>query len=505
MKPFMKITLIVALVCALVTGGILTGMINPANVNNQENKPSLSGMNATISGEKIHGYVGAFGNITIDSEVTPDSPATFPVYRGVQKEGDSFEKFFQTIGKFRQNVTSPKDADRVARKVMEPYGGIPTDAIFQGADTEYAEQIDLNTHEVEDRWPVVTSVSYTRYINDRWIIGDRNKIDLDLGENDELLYVHKVWRTYTYIGDVPIISLDKAIRKLQDGETMETYLDQKQDVKITVMGIGYYAKNVANNETVLEPIWSFYGSTSKGNPIALNVYARQFANFTATSTSGKVPLAITFTDTSDASPNQWLWDFGDGTNSTEQNPAHTYTTAGTYNISLKAWNDLGSDTMERPLYITVQNPAAPVANFTAAPTSGYKPLTVTFNDTSTNLPTSWQWDFGDDTNATMQNPVHTYSAPGNYSVSLNVTNDDGSNSVTKPDYIKVTNLPPTTLTTAPTTTVTTTTVTTTVTTTTTTTKPTPTRTHAPLSPVVAIGGIMAIGMLHAMRQKKEEE
>jgi len=496
MKPKTKITLVMALVCALVIGGILTGIINPLNVNNQENKPSLSGMNTTISGEKIHGYVGAFGNITIDSEVTPDSPATFPVYRGVLQEGDSFELLLQNLGQIRQNVTSEKDADQVARKVMEPYGGIPTDAVFQGAETDYIEEYNHTSKKVEGRWPVSTSVSYTRYINDRWIIGDNNKIRLELGENGELLYIKKVWRTYTYIGDVPIISLDKAIQKLQNGETMESYLDDKQDVKITVIGIGYYAKNIANNETILEPIWSFYGSTSKGNPIVLNVYARQFANFTAMPTSGKIPLTVIFNDTSETIPNEWLWDFGDGTNSTQQNPAHAYTSAGTYNVSLKAWNDLGSDTMEKPAYITVSNPAAPVADFTGTPTTGSAPLTVTFNDTSSNLPTGWLWTFGDGANATVQNPTHTFSAPGNYTVSLNVTNDDGTNSITKPDYIEVSDLPPTTITTKPTTTITTTV--------TTTTKPTPTGTHAPLSPVVAIVGIMSIGMLHAIRQKKKE-
>ena len=502
MKPLKKIILIVALVCALVIGGILTGMINPANVNNQENKSSLPELNITISGEKIHGYVGVFDNITIDSEVTPDSPATFPVYRGVQNEGDNFELHLQNLGKIRQNVTSTQDADAVSRKAMEPYGGIPVDAIFQGAETEYIEKYNHTSEKVEARWPVTTSVSYTRFINDRWIIGDNNRIRLNLGENGELLYVKKVWRTYTYIGDLPVISLGRAIQKLQNGETMESYLDDKQDVKITVIGIGYYAKNVANNETVLEPIWSFYGRTSKGNPIALNVYARQFVNFTATPTTGKVPLTVTFTDISDASPNEWLWDFGDGTNSTDRNPAHTYTIAGTYTVSLKAWNDLGSDTIEKPAYITVSNPAAPVADFTASPTSGNMPLTVTFNDISMNVPTSWFWYFGDGTDAVEQNPTHTYSVPGNYTVSLNVTNDDGSNSVTKPDYITVSSLPLTTLTTVPTTIVTTTVTTTVITTTTT--KPTPTRTHAPLSPVVAIIGIAGIGMLHAMRQKKKE-
>ncbi len=502
MKSAMKLILILMVTGALIIGGILVGLIIPSPEHSNEENPLLSPINTTISGEKIQGYVGVFGNITIDSKFTPDSPVTFPVYRGVQKEGDNFEKFFQNLGKTRQNVTSAKDADRVARRIMEQYGGIPSDAIFEGAETIYGEQIDLDTHKVEDRWPVMTSVSYFQLVNDRGVIGERNKIDLELGENDELLYIHKVWRTYTYIGDVPIISLDTAIRRLQNGETLLTYVDEKQDVKITVMSIDYYAKNVGNNETLLEPVWSFYGITSSGNSVVLRVYARQFANFTATPTSGKTPLTVNFTDTSDTSPIQWLWNFGDGTNSTEQNPVHIFTTAGTYNVTLRAWNDLGSDTMEKVGYITVRDPAAPVANFTGTPATGTAPLTVTFNDTSTNLPTGWLWTFGDGTNATEQNPVHMYSTPGNYTVSLNVTNEDGSNSVTKPDYIAVTNLPPTTITTQPTTTATTT-VTTMVTTTTTTATPTPTKTHAPLSPVVAVAGIGIIGMLAVLQRKKD--
>jgi PKD repeat protein len=375
MKPVTKLILIVALICALIIGSILTGMINPANEKKSNNTPSPAGMNATISGEKIHGFVGVFGNITINSEFTPVSPATFPVYRGVQKDGDSFEKFFQTIGKIRKNVTSTKDADQVARKAMEPYGGIPTDAIYQGAQTTYGELYNYSSKKVESRWPESTSVTYTRYINDRWVIGDSNWINLELGENGELLYVDKVWRTYTPIGDVPVIPLDKAIKKLQNGETMETYLDDKQDVTITVMGLEYYAKNLANNETVLEPIWSFSGRTSRGNPIVLNVYARQFANFTATPASGKVPLTVNFTDTSDASPIRWSWNFGDNTNSTIRNPAHKYTTAGTYNVSLTAWNDLGSDTREKTVSVFVGNSASPVANFTASPSTGITLLT----------------------------------------------------------------------------------------------------------------------------------
>jgi len=89
---------------------------------------------------------------------------------------------------------------------------------------------------------------------------------------------------------------------------------------------------------------------------------------------------------------------------------------------------------------SVPNPTPPVANFTANVTSGTAPLDVWFTDTSTGVPTTWNWSFGDGSlvNATQQNPLHTYNNNGNYSVSLNVTNAAGSSISTKVNYITVT-------------------------------------------------------------------
>jgi PKD repeat protein len=87
---------------------------------------------------------------------------------------------------------------------------------------------------------------------------------------------------------------------------------------------------------------------------------------------------------------------------------------------------------------TVSGSQAPVANFTATPTSGMAPLTVRFTDTSTNSPINWSWSFGDGSTDTMENPVHVYTGAGTYNVSLNATNAAGSNTVTKTGYITVT-------------------------------------------------------------------
>ncbi len=59
--------------------------------------------------------------------------------------------------------------------------------------------------------------------------------------------------------------------------------------------------------------------------------------FTSDITSGSAPLTVQFTDTSDGTPTVWVWDFGDGFQSTDQNPVHTYTATGSYTVSFKSF------------------------------------------------------------------------------------------------------------------------------------------------------------------------
>lgn len=80
---------------------------------------------------------------------------------------------------------------------------------------------------------------------------------------------------------------------------------------------------------------------------------------------------------------------------------------------------------------------APVADFSADTTSFDRGTTVTFTDSSTNVPTSWAWDFGDGGTSTDQNPTHVYQKAGTYTVSLTATNAIGSDTETKVGYITV--------------------------------------------------------------------
>jgi gliding motility-associated-like protein len=171
-----------------------------------------------------------------------------------------------------------------------------------------------------------------------------------------------------------------------------------------------------------------------------NSIAQVQANFSGNPLSGCMPLLVNFTNLSTGAVS-YQWDLGNGTQSTIGNPSATYFNPGTYTISLIATAANGQkDTMVKTQYITVF--AKPTVNFTASDTIGCYPLTTQFTDGSiagSGAIVSWQWDFGDGSSSTLQNPVHTYQQ-GTYSVVLRVTNDKGCNTtILKPNYIRALN------------------------------------------------------------------
>lgn len=156
------------------------------------------------------------------------------------------------------------------------------------------------------------------------------------------------------------------------------------------------------------------------------------AEFTASTTLGIGPLTVQFTNNSTGVISSYKWDFGDGSTSTAKNPNHRFTKTGTFNVILTVTGPGGTATSNAS--ITVQA-AKPVANFTAAPASGYAPMTVRFTNRSTGDITSYAWDFGDGSTSTDKSPSHVYANAGNYNAVLTVTGPGGT--VEKSVTIKV--------------------------------------------------------------------
>ncbi len=179
----------------------------------------------------------------------------------------------------------------------------------------------------------------------------------------------------------------------------------------------------------------------KSGYITVTAPVKPVAAFTGTPTSGSAPLNVQFTDQSSNNPTSWKWEYKKGSGSwtqfsTAQNPSYTFTATGTYSIRLKATNAAGSNTATKTNYVTVTSLPAPVAAFSATPTSGTAPLIVQFTDESTNNPTSWKWEYRKLTGSwiqfsTEQDPAYTFPDAGVYSIRLTATNAGGSDTDTK--------------------------------------------------------------------------
>ncbi len=134
-------------------------------------------------------------------------------------------------------------------------------------------------------------------------------------------------------------------------------------------------------------------------------------------------------------PDTWYWDFGDGNSSTEQNPVHTYSTDGEYDVCLtiSAQGSQGSCTSTECEIVRVGDwlndcEASfwyyPIGD-TSNPNGGtWNGLNIQFLDMSFGEPDQWTWDFGDGTTSNEQNPLHLYDTEGVYNVCLAIFNSD---------------------------------------------------------------------------------
>jgi len=148
------------------------------------------------------------------------------------------------------------------------------------------------------------------------------------------------------------------------------------------------------------------------------------------------PLTVTFNDNSMGDITGWLWTFGDGTTSAEQNPVHTYQKQGNYSVGLTVSGPAGTSTVKDWAFILV-GPFPPVADFDVIYTSHPAPCSAEFQQYSQGTITQWFWDFGDGTKSTDKKPVHTYQRNGNFTVNLTVTGPEGTSSKSRPSFIHI--------------------------------------------------------------------
>jgi gliding motility-associated-like protein len=174
----------------------------------------------------------------------------------------------------------------------------------------------------------------------------------------------------------------------------------------------------------------------------ITVNARPVVNFTGSPLSGCFPLPVQFTNSSTAGSGtitSYFWDFGDGASSTSATPSHIYTASGNNNVSLQVTNSSGcANSNTKPSYVNVA-PGVTALFSNNSPSGCGTPQTITFiNQSSGAGALTYAWNFGDGGTSNLQNPQHTYTTSGTFSVQLTVTNSSGcTRTYTNPNPIVI--------------------------------------------------------------------
>ncbi len=165
------------------------------------------------------------------------------------------------------------------------------------------------------------------------------------------------------------------------------------------------------------------------------------ANFTADKQEVETGEVVTFTNSSEDAA-IYMWDFGDGTQSSQKNPTHVYDTPGSYQVTMtSAKNKMKKPADATAITIKVNAPPAPkapTAAFTTSKTAAMPGEVITFAATDT-IAEEFVWDFGDGQMSLSPNPTHVYAAGGTYTVSLTVYSWDRQHTDTKMATITIGN------------------------------------------------------------------
>ena len=154
------------------------------------------------------------------------------------------------------------------------------------------------------------------------------------------------------------------------------------------------------------------------------------ANFDFEPRSAEVGQAVRFNDASVGRVTEWLWDWGDGTQSSGADQPHIWSTPNNYRVTLTVRNQYGADSATKTIQI-VAKVEPPKALFDFSPKAPIAGNPVQFTDLSSGGPSSWTWDFGDGSGSVGRSPSHQYREAKAYTVKLTVRNAKGTSEVSQ--------------------------------------------------------------------------
>ncbi|WP_157199100.1 hypothetical protein [Methanolacinia paynteri] len=249
-KPKLMIAVLL-LASALILGAACTGLLShPVNSQTGSQEDTV-----------LPVMQGQFDSLVLDTNL-PTSPEVIAVYKirsiDLVKDGDETKAF-----SIKNSIPSATEAPALAEKALEKYGGLPEDAQLVDAVPRYLNKYNLTTESVEEQHPIGTQVRYIQILNELPVIGA--SINMNLGEEGEIIKIMKAWPEYEQTGEVDIIPADKAYEKLRNSETIDRYQGTlPKGTKITKITPGYKLYNPwkQDSEPYLKPVWIFYAVTT---------------------------------------------------------------------------------------------------------------------------------------------------------------------------------------------------------------------------------------------------
>lgn len=271
--------------------------------------------------------------------------------------------------------------------------------------------------------------------------------------------------TYTKFGTYDVTLIAKDASGCSDTLTKKSYIQITKPVisfpnlpaKGCIPATINFSADIKTLDTVKTYLWDFGDGSTSTEATPSHIYNTQGTyniKLTITTSSGctetqtmnsgvkvgTLPVADFTSDVTTACANpgikflnkstnatEFLWEFSDGTTSTDKDAQHTFTDVGSISVTLTAINYGCENKITKTNYATI---LPSVSRFDYKPDCN-NPLQFTFTDKSIGANT-WNWDFGDGSTSAAQNPpVHTFSASGSYTVSLTTTNGSCSYTLTR--------------------------------------------------------------------------
>ncbi|MEO8719693.1 MAG: PKD domain-containing protein, partial [Ginsengibacter sp.] len=254
------------------------------------------------------------------------------------------------------------------------------------------------------------NIADTSYKNIR--VGD-NKAFVDF-TSQKLLPCTNLGYDFTNISTATRGTFKPGIFTWDFGDNTPLVVQDLNPVTHTYAGPGTYKVSLLLNDTTY--------CNSPADTIKTIRLSPEVKAIFSTPANGCVPYNAVFANNSLGGLN-FLWDFGDGSTSTEDNPTHLYTTTGSFKVKLTAFDSTSCNKQDDTTFTIAVSPI-PTASFSYNPAEPKENTFTNFVNQSSGA-TKYIWNFGDGDTSILKDPKHIFEETGTYNVCLSAANDVG--------------------------------------------------------------------------------